>query len=723
MNNDLYRIGKIAISQKLPDRFLSVKVYSPKGEEKEYGSLYFLIEITTPWFPATEIGKAIEKSIISNFYSAQNNKNTEARFEEALKKTNLVLGELAKKGDTNWIGNLNAIIAAVAGDEIYITGTGKSLAFLLREKSLKNIYQKEQTPHSPINSFTNVISGSLEAGDKIVLTNEELLNQIHREHIQTIIQSFDPITAIHEIAKILRKKKVTNVNSLILEFVAQDKIAFQPPSDLTDTVFLDRAQDQWIDKTLKKTKPIIAGTREKLKTGLKDTKEKTAPVFRKFTIAIGKTILAVGDGIKSLFGGFTKTRREKARDKIKTGKVKEWEDFIDKPKQRSFFQTIIDSIGKVFSFLGMQIILLFTKRRKLLIIIILAILLIWGINIIRKRLSEPRLNVNQIIQEAEAKESQAKSELAVNNKDKARNLFLEALGILDQVKEDEKAQDVYNRIQGKADEMDIIIRWDKTDPIFNFSAHDSNPQIAKIIFYDKNLYAANKNNNKIYQISETDFAIKNTAQIPTENGQIQMATPYSNSILWKTNSKNLYSLNLNSMSLQKENTSSGDWKNGLGLSYYYGNIYFLVPLENQIYKYTKISTGWSEAKDAIDNTKTDISKAVSFDIDGYIYVLNQDGGCLKLSKGSPLLDFSLKNIPPPAEKIESPKTIITSTDLSSLYILDADAKRILEFDKEGNYLRQYIAPDDIGQIKDIAINTKTQKMYVLADAFVYQFGL
>ena len=86
-NNDLYRIGKIAISQKLPDRFLSVKVYSPKGAEKEYGSLYFLIEITTPWFPATEIGKAIERSVISNFYSVQNSKNTESRFEEALKKT------------------------------------------------------------------------------------------------------------------------------------------------------------------------------------------------------------------------------------------------------------------------------------------------------------------------------------------------------------------------------------------------------------------------------------------------------------------------------------------------------------------------------------------------------------------------------------------------------------------------------------------------------------
>ncbi|GAG69483.1 unnamed protein product, partial [marine sediment metagenome] len=143
----------------------------------------------------------------------------------------------------------------------------------------------------------------------------------------------------------------------------------------------------------------------------------------------------------------------------------------------------------------------------------------------------------------------------------------------------------------------------------------------------------------------------------------------------------------------------------------------------QIYKYTKTSTGWSEAKNTIDNTKADISKAISFDIDGYIYVLNQDGSCLKLSKGSPLLDFGLKNIPPPTEKIEDPIKILTSTEINSLYVLDAKTRKILEFDKEGNYLRQYIVPDDAGQVKDIAVNIKTQKIYVLADTFVYQFGL
>ena len=76
MNDILYRIGKIATSQKLPDRFLTIDIHEPSDEEKGFGTLYFLIEIKTPWFPATEIGKEIKNSIIENFYGGKTYKLT-----------------------------------------------------------------------------------------------------------------------------------------------------------------------------------------------------------------------------------------------------------------------------------------------------------------------------------------------------------------------------------------------------------------------------------------------------------------------------------------------------------------------------------------------------------------------------------------------------------------------------------------------------------------------
>jgi serine/threonine protein phosphatase PrpC len=245
MENNQYRIGKIATSQKLQDRFLSLKIHKPSEEEKEFGTLYFLIEITTPWFPATEIGKKIEESVINNFYEGKNYENAEIRFEDAIKKTNLLLADWARQGETSWIGQLNAIIAAISNEKIFITNSGSAEAFLLRKNSLQNICEKDENPRSPVSTFTNIISGTLETDDKLLLSNNELLKHLSKEQIKAILQSFDPITGVHEIAKILRKSKINNVNSIFLEYISQDKATFQPPPELSDTIFLDQRDFLW----------------------------------------------------------------------------------------------------------------------------------------------------------------------------------------------------------------------------------------------------------------------------------------------------------------------------------------------------------------------------------------------------------------------------------------------------------------------------------------------
>ncbi len=719
MNNN-YRVAKIATSQKLPDRFLLIKEISPPENNQECGSLYFLIEITTPWFPATEIGKAIEKTITYNFY--QNGKeNSEERFEEALKKTNLVLADLAKNGDTSWIGNLNIIVASISKNHIHIANCGQSQAFLLRQQNLQTICEKEKSPNSPINIFSNTITGELETEDKILFTNSELFNHFSEDQIQAILKSFDPISAIHEIAKILKTKKITNVNSLIIEFIPKNKITFQPPAELPDTIYLDRKEDAWLEKAIKKTKPAISETRNRIKNRWQDIKEKISPALRKFTILLGKMILAIGRTIKLIFSGITKSRRQKARERIRTGNIKEWEEFAEIPRHRSSGEII----GGIFSFLGQQIVLLFTKRQKLLIAIILIIILLIGINAIRKSLSQPRVDVAKVIQDATDKENQAKSELALANKNKARELFTQALSILKPAKNNpgdkDKVQGLYSQIQSEIDQMDKIVRLSKTDPVFNFSAYDSNPEVNQIIFSEKELFAANQAINKIYRILETDFSVENTTQIPNQKGQIQATTILSNLVLWKTNSKIIYALNLNNNSLEKQNVN-GEWENASRLASYSKNIYLLVPEDNQIYKHTLIGSSWSGAKNSLKSAQ-DLSGAVDLAIDGNIYILNKDGSCLKFLGGEPIPGFSLRDLPPPADKIAEPTKILTNSELNSIYVLDHSQKRIIEFDKEGNYLDQYLLPDEIGNIKDFALNLTTKKLYVLADDFIYQFGL
>ena len=171
--------------------------------------------------------------------------------------------------------------------------------------------------------------------------------------------------------------------------------------------------------------------------------------------------------------------------------------------------------------------------------------------------------------------------------------------------------------------------------------------------------------------------------------------------------------------------SGSSWKNVSNIFSYSNAIYFLSPIENQIFKYTKgsASSAWNDPTNVITSTTTNISKSVSMTIDGYIYLLNSDGTAMKLSKGKPLANFALTNLPLPASKIENPLSIFTTTDINSFYILDGKSKRIIEFDKNGAYMDQYYLPSGIGDVRDFTINPLTKKLYVLNSNNIYSFSL
>jgi hypothetical protein len=723
MENNQYRIGKITTSTKLADRFLDVKIHEASENEKNFGTLYFLIEITTPWFPATEIAKKIQKTVIDNFYGGKHYENPEIRFEDAIKKTNLMLADFAKNGETSWVGNLNAVIFAISEDNIYATSSGNAKAYLLRKNSLQNIFDEDTNPHSPISTFTNIISGNLESEDKLFLSNAELLRNLNQEQLKAILMSFDPVTGVHEIAKILKKSKINNVNSIFLESISSDKAAFQPPADLSNTVILDQREEMWFEKALKKTQPAFSSASNNVKSSLSTTGKKTAPFLRKFTIAVGKLTISIGQQAEKLFENLTKSRREKARDRIHTGKEKEWDEFIERPARghKPFSQNANDTFKSIISWI--------INYRKLLIIFLLVIVLIWGITLIKHNVSTPKLNTTALIQQAQAKENTAKSQLASNNKNSARTNFIDGLNILNPAINSSQKNDVqsaYNRIQGELDNMDNIKRLSSTNPVFKFSSQDSAPQVSQILLNAKSFYSANMQNNKIYKISETDFSVQNTAQIPITAGKIQTSTISSDSIIFKTNSQNVFLENFKTNNLTQQKLSSGSsWKNVSNIFSYSNAIYFLSPIENQIFKYTKgsASSAWNDPTNVITSTTTNISKSVSMTIDGYIYLLNSDGTAMKLSKGKPLANFALTNLPLPASKIENPLSIFTTTDINSFYILDGKSKRIIEFDKNGAYMDQYYLPSGIGDVRDFTINPLTKKLYVLNSNNIYSFSL
>ena len=164
------------------------------------------------------------------------------------------------------------------------------------------------------------------------------------------------------------------------------------------------------------------------------------------------------------------------------------------------------------------------------------------------------------------------------------------------------------------------------------------------------------------------------------------------------------------------------WETANSITNYVGSLYLLDGVVGQIYKHTSSSSQFNAGEEYISTTNINLKQSISLAIDGSIYVLKNDGKVLKLQK-SKLQDFSLKNIPTPHDKIVQPVKIFTDADTPSIYILDLAQKRILEFDKDGQYIHQYALPETFSKITDFVVSTKSRKIWILDSNSVYEISI
>ncbi len=108
-------------------------------------------------------------------------------FESTLHKMNVVLSELVKNGQTEWIGNLHGAIAAIEQYTIHFSVTGEGAILLFREGSLSDIgdgLASEEARFHPLKTFVEISTGRLNAGDYVLLASPELLTLFDHEELK-----------------------------------------------------------------------------------------------------------------------------------------------------------------------------------------------------------------------------------------------------------------------------------------------------------------------------------------------------------------------------------------------------------------------------------------------------------------------------------------------------------------------------------------------------------
>ncbi len=164
-------------------------------------------------------------------------------------------------------------------------------------------------------------------------------------------------------------------------------------------------------------------------------------------------------------------------------------------------------------------------------------------------------------------------------------------------------------------------------------------------------------------------------------------------------------------------TDDPKWRTGSEIKTYGKFIYVLDTTEGKIWKYPRLRTGYGASQ--AWNTAGDLRSAVSFAIDGDVYVLFKDGTIKKFRKGEEQ-PYSLRTMP--NVLVQNPTKIYTHSELINLYVLDPENHRVVVFGKDKNgiaeYKRQFIF-DNLSDMRDLYVDNLEQKIYILTKDKVY----
>jgi hypothetical protein len=726
------KFAKITGKERLPDRMLYSGYFETDDPKKlALGQIFYFIEIVVPWFPNTQIGHSIINSLTESFYD-QSSLDTALNLENALRSVNGRLADIAGESEGDWLKNLNAVIGVVKNDEIIFSQVGNLSGYLFRDDKISQITESLSLRRevSPLKVFESLISGQIEAGDKVFFANTQLFNHISVDRVRINLGAEHIEDGLEKIFQHLKKIKGKEVN--VLTFEANTESAFQNRalSNCPSVFYLDLP----IESRLLQYRKMVEPHAKAVAKHSKKIYDLTKIGFRKSRIYLShkvapKVIIAAkrtSDVAAKSFG----QANEKLMPKIKEFGSSKTASKV-KTVTGTYFVSGASNSKKFFKFLqpffgNFRFLLKPPYRQYIYGVIAVLILSLAFMKIHANNDKQVDLKKQQEVAAAYDKAKSAfetaKTDLGLKRTDKGQNELTSALALAKTAESSSlnssEAQDLYNQIQAKIDGITQTIRISKSNIISPASG-----VTASIIYSDNLLYIFGDQG----QISTTNVKtqeVKTLASLPKSSGTVLAATinTTGDTFYIYTSLRKVFRYKVGAAPEDLTISSgSGSWEEAVAIGEFAGNIYLLDPTSGEVWKHTPITGGYNKGKDYLDTSKVSIKGALDMTINGDIFVLQKDNSVKKFTKGVPDDSFSLKALPAASQPLKEPKKIVSDNVTGDLYIIDKTGNRVIHYSKGGEFLKQYAV--DGGEIKNIAINPKTEKIWFLTTDKIYEASL
>lgn len=339
--------------------------------------------------------------------------------------------------------------------------------------------------------------------------------------------------------------------------------------------------------------------------------------------------------------------------------------------------------------------------------------------------SQTKAELEAVIQQINEEIRKGENRRLTGDVDSANAILERAKQMANQVMRDEsglfrtEALDIIDRIDAKREEINNIIRL-SPNVVVNLSSKKPGVQAQGFVGLEDGEFLA-YDRQDIYRI------VFNSMDDPTRLSEEELITDatnfprYQSQTFQVTNNGIIELINGQPVGMKTEDEAG--WIAGKDIEAYLRYLYVLVPANNQIYKYERLSNRYSPPVEY--NVNGDLAGALDIAIDGNIYVLKEGGEVVKLLRGE-TQPFVIRNAP---ENVLQDATRVFKVFEGKLYFLDPVSSSVIIVTDggpggESTYLRQYVLEGDtVGELTDLYVNPDESELYVLDEKRMYKINL
>ncbi len=633
------------------------------------GKIFINLEIQNNPAEAESIGETVFDTMRKTFFSDLE-KEPYLRFEDAVKTVNKALAVLREEKVSKFIGNLNVIIAAIVGNDLFVTQCGDAEAYLLRRRLLSNISEGLGEDNSD-DIFNNIASGTLEVGDVVLLSSTRLLRYVGKSDMAKLFGTNNLVASLGELKDFLSSEVLGRIG--MIGVAVQESM----PS-------LNQQEKGRIISHLQKEEISSIPEQSEEPAGKPDVK------------------------LKNMMAEMNKKVRELKARVMKVAAARG-------RAERHASGRVSGGGAAALPMSG------WSKEKILAAIFVMVVVLTLGIMWLKNRAAEQQMITKYTTTLNEVREEIGSAETTGQyNKEQAGQMLThareKAIEVLNSGYNRAKANEMLALIDTMRDKLDGVVR-PQAKVLVDLSLKRQNVSAMGLLGMKEKLFAYEY--NALYPI------LLDKVQDPItidENETVLSGSVYDDkgSLLFYTKSGKLIEYADNRISFV--DSADGVFKKGVAIQAYNNKFYILDSANNQIWRYTRRRDKFDKAE--AWNVNADVKNGVSLAIDGNIYVLNKDGGMTKIFNGSKE-EFPIKK--QPINPLTAPSKIYTELDMSQVYVLEPSTSRVLVFMKDDrtgglNYTNQYLF-EELKDIRDIYVDKDTNKLYLLDASKVYEVVL